>query len=211
MLKSCKYQVRMDYDGFRDLFRAQNGTYVRKAGTLSAVCCLFLAPVLLATATSGWMSSAEVPMMVVVAVIVGLVGVLAVWMVVDPSMMLFSRGAMVRHLFEARGGHFAGRGDASCDYEVSLDKEGFTQRSGSGAFGTPWAQLRSKPLQGSRGTYFAFDDGKNSSVAHNMAGVNYAYRQDSPMRTLFIPQEVVDANQGIVEDVERCIREARAR
>lgn len=203
------YQVQMDYDGFKELFVAQNGRFMRKAGVLSAIICFLVAAGMLAVVSMGEPLGPDGVLYLVV--ILG-AGVVSVKMAIDPSFTLFSRGEMVKHWFAAHGGTgFDRKEDARCRYEVIVGDEGFTERSAAGSFGIPWRGLRPKPYQGERGTYFTVDDGRNSSMAYNMIGVNYAFRKDDPMGVLFIPKEVSDANPGLVGLVGKRIEQARGR
>ena len=97
------------------------------------------------------------------------------------------------------------------DFDVSLEELGFCERSASAVLHTPWFALDARPVVGDRGAYFVLAKGKEASVAYNLIGINWAFRDEDVSGVLFLPNEVIEKNLGLVEGVRSSIRDARAR
>lgn len=202
---STSYQVHMDYEGFRELFLAQQGGYTRKLGVLCAVVCGVLGAFGLAAVAGGRHDMLLSDVVLLACAAFGLL--MAVW----PSAVLSTRGGLVRAWFAERGSmDTQGKITAiSCDYTVELDDRGFTELAGSNTIRTAWYELSDRPRAGERGTYFVRSKGRDDSVLYNLMGINWALRDEAVSGVLFIPNEVTRENEGLVEEVRGRIAAAR--
>ena len=73
----------------------------------------------------------------------------------------------------------------------------------------PWFALHETPIKTTNGIFFAFDDGKNSSLLYNSLGINFAFREDLPGEVLFIPASVLSTNPNLVNEIQNIIKQQR--
>ena len=203
------YSVRMGLDGFRGLFRARQLRYMRK---LFFMCTFFLAPLGALMLVSGL--TAFQPDALLYGALFLAAAVACVLFSRRPPLLLATREPIVRRWFSQHGSRDASRpplSELTASYEVSLDEFGFCERSVSGVLRTLWLALDERPVTGEEGTYFVLAKGKEASVAYNMIGINWAFRDEDVSGVLFLPNEVIEKNLGIVDGVRSSIRDARAR
>lgn len=209
MTESVAYSVCMDLDGFRDLFRAQQLRYMRKLFIGCAVLLGLLGAVLLISGLT-----APQPDALLYALLLMAAAVACALAARRPPVALATRQGPVRRWFSQHGARDAatpGLDNLAANYEVSLDEFGFCERSVSGVLRTLWLALDERPVTGEEGTYFVLAKGKEASVAYNMIGINWAFRDEDVSGVLFLPNEVIEKNLGIVDGVRSSIRDARAR
>lgn len=134
-------------------------------------------------------------------------------MAVKPPALLATRATMVARWFAAHGAAAPADGTIKtlhADYAVSVEPLGFVEQSSAGRIATPWFALRPAGVRRARGVYFPVDDGKESSLAYNMLGVNWALRDESAMHVLFVPNEVLRSVPGVEAYIADSIRRSRA-
>lgn len=201
------YQVHMDYEGFRELFVAQQRRYLMKIGIWCTVFCVPLS--LFAIYITASEFSLEYLGMTVLFVLLAALGIADI---IKPPAMLVTRKPLVYMWFYEHGVPEPDKVEfkqLTADYTVSLGAYGFSEDSAAFSLNTPWLQLREKPVTDARGTYFVVDDGKESSALYNMMGINWALREETVTGVLFIPKAVTDADPGLVEQISGLIAGAR--
>ena len=209
MTESVAYSVRMDLDGFRDLFRAQQLRYMRKLFVGCAVLFGLLGAVMLVSGLT-----APQPDALLYALLLIAAAVASALAARRPPVVLATRQGPVRRWFSQHGASDAATPELdnlAASYEVSLEKFGFCERSVSAVLHTPWFALDERPVAGDKGTYFVLAKGKEASVAYNLIGINWAFRDEDVSGVLYLPNEVIDKNPGLVDDVRSSIHDARAR
>lgn len=209
MTESVTYSVRMDLDGFRDLFRAQQLRYMRKLFIGCAVLLGLLGAVLLISGLT-----APQPDALLYALLLMAAAVACALAARRPPVALATRQGPVRRWFSQHGARDAatpGLDNLAANYEVSLEKFGFCESSVSAVLHTPWFALDERPVVGDKGTYFVLAKGKEASVAYNLIGINWAFRDEDVSGVLYLPKEVIEKNPGLVDSVRSSIRDARAR
>ena len=209
MLEGSAYSVHMDLEGFRDLFCAQQIRYTRKLGILCAVLFGLMTLVsVLACLTAPSFEMAGTALLFVVLLAFG------VMMAVRPPLLLATRAGLVRRWFAQRGAANAGNeplGQLIADYTVTLSAFGFTEASSTATLNVPWFALDARPVSGDNGIYFVLAKGKEASLAYNLMGINWAFRDEDASGVLFLPCEVVEKNPGLVDEVSSAIKGARQR
>ena len=209
MLEGSAYSVHMDLDGFRDLFRAQQIRYTRKLGILCAVLFGLMALVSIFACLSA--PSVEIVGTALLFVVLLAFGVM---MAVRPPLLLATRAGLVRRWFAQRGAANAGNdplGQLVADYTVTLSAFGFTEASSTATLNIPWFALDARPVAGDNGTYFVLAKGKEASLAYNLMGINWAFRDEDASGALFLPREFVEKNPGLVDEVSSAVKGARQR
>ena len=202
------YKVKMDLEGFRDLFGAQNGLYMRKIAVMLLVCDL---PFTLALLWGG-AYTVSLELLASTVMCVALV-VLAILMLVRPAFCMRSRGGDVRGWFMRHGVKYAQMqplDELRARYTVELGPLGVSEDSDLELERTPWFAFREKPVRGRHGTCFVLDTGKQSSLLYNMIGINWAFREEGLDGALFVPDEVIARDPGIVGRISSAISDARA-
>ena len=53
--------------------------------------------------------------------------------------------------------------------------------------------------------------GKEASLAYNLMGINWAFRDEDASGVLFLPRELVEENPGLVDEASSAIKDARRR
>lgn len=209
MSDGVTYSVRMDLAGFRDLFRAQQLRYVKKLFILSAVLFgLIGALTVVATLRVFQLNMLLYGLLFIAIAVACAIGTRR------PPAVLATRQGPVRRWFSQHGCRDASQpplGELTASYEVSLEEFGVCERSASAVLHTPWFALDERPVTGDRGTYFVLTKGKEASVAYNLMGINWAFRDEEVSGVLFLPKEVTEENPGLVDDVRTSIHDARAR
>lgn len=209
MTEGVTYSVRMDLDGFRDLFRAQQLRYMRKLFVGCAVSFGLLGAALLVSGLAALRPDALPYALLLIAAAVACAIAAR-----RPPVALATRQGPVRRWFSQHGARDAAipeLGSLVASYDVSLEELGFCERSASAVLHTPWFALDARPVVGDRGAYFVLAKGKEASVAYNLIGINWAFRDEDVSGVLFLPNEVIEKNLGLVEGVRSSIRDARAR
>lgn len=209
MLEGSAYSVHMDLDAFRDLFRAQQIRYTRKLGILCAALFGLLALVsVFASLTAPSVEMEGTALLFVVLLAFG------VMMAVRPPLLLATRAGLVRRWFAQRGAANAASDPLAqlvADYTVTLSAFGFTEASSTATLNVPWFALDARPVAGDNGTYFVLAKGKEASLAYNLMGINWAFRDEDASGVLFLPREVVEKSPGLVDEVSSAIKGARQR
>lgn len=209
MLEGVSYSVHMDLEGFRDLFRAQQIRYTRKLGILCAVLFGFMT----IASVFACLFAPSVEMVGGTLLFVALL-VFGVVMAVRPPLLLATRAGLVRRWFAQRGAASAGDdqlGQLVADYTVTLSAFGFTEASSTATLNIPWFALDARPVAGDNGTYFVLAKGKEASLAYNLMGINWAFRDEDASGVLFLPRELVEKNPGLVDEASSAIKDARRR
>lgn len=211
------FHVEVDLDWYKDLFRAQNLRYNRKVGIFGLVFFLpFTALGIFITAVnfeSYGLTGALITLMF---------GALSLYEIqlIRGRGILFggSRKLVTAKFFLSYGMELPkepiSREETRCGYDVSAEELGFVEhiRYPSGLDVTvrrPWAFLTGTGSDTPGGYVFAADDGKNSSLARNLVGVNYAFREDLPCYPLAIPRTVVSENPWLVPWVREQVDKQR--
>lgn len=209
MLEGVSYSVHMDLEGFRDLFRAQQIRYTRKLGILCAVLFGFMT----IASVFACLSAPSVEMVGGTLLFVALL-VFGVVMAVRPPLLLATRAGLVRRWFAQRGAASAGDdplAELVADYTVTLSAFGFTETSSTATLNIPWFALDARPVAGDNGIYFVLAKGKEASLAYNLMGINWAFRDEDASGVLFLPNGVVEKNPGLVDEASSAIKGARQR
>lgn len=201
------YEVTVDIQALTDMYRAQNAKYARKLGILIAALCAPFAVI-------GVLAAVMDPEPSYVAVVVVLIAItlLGVGLATGRLVTLAGRRPYVNAWF-ARRSDTDPRGAAAKElgatFRVRLSEWGFEEVSHGGTVTrTPWAFMRPKPTTVPEGVCFTLEDGKRSSLAYNLIGINGALRafDERLDGLLLVPQDVVDANPGLVEDISARVR-----
>ena len=140
--------------------------------------------------------------------------VFGVVMAVRPPLLLATRAGLVRRWFAQRGAASAGDdplAELVADYTVTLSAFGFTETSSTATLNIPWFALDARPVAGDNGTYFVLAKGKEASLAYNLMGINWAFRDEDASGALFLPREFVEKNPGLVDEVSSAVKGARQR
>lgn len=183
MTESVTYSVRMDLDGFRDLFRAQQLRYMRKLFVGCAALFGLLGAALLVSGLT-----APQPGALLYALLLIAAAVACALAARRPPVALATRQGPVRRWFSQHGARDAATPELdnlAASYEVSLEKFGFCERSVSAVLHTPWFALDERPVAGDKGTYFVLAKGKEASVAYNLIGINWAFRDEDVSGVLY--------------------------
>lgn len=202
-----RWDVSMDLDGFRELFLAQQRTYQRKVFLMGAILCGLLTVVAVAMLMDDPGLDSLLYMLFFLALTV-----VFVFLLIKPQAALGSRQGEVRQWFSRHGerdAESAPLGSLNACYSVTLCDLGFTEDSELELTNVPWAALSEKPVRGKRGTYFVVDNGKESSLLHNMIGINWAFRDEGALGVLFVPNDVSAACPGLIQGIEGAIHQAR--
>lgn len=102
--------------------------------------------------------------------------------------------------------------ELSCTYRVTLGEHGFTESMADGSSrNVPWFTLKDKPVSGDDGIYFFRDGGLDDSALYNAIGINWAFRDEGVVGTLFVPSSVAGANANLVRSIRTVIQESRTR
>ena len=201
------YSVRMDLDGFRELFAFGQLRYTRKLGVLLAVVGLGMAAAMLAVLISAF--APEVVGYLTASVALGGLGVA---MAIRPPIRLAGRKSLVLRGFCAHGAAATSGTPLEglvADYQVTLDEHGAMESCPVRVLRTPWMAFEERSHMTARGTYFALRRGKDNSLAYNMLGLNWAFREEDVDGVLFVPAEVMAAHPGLADDLRRRIAAQR--
>ena len=204
------FETTVDLDGFRELFKVQQGPYSRKLGITTAVFCGLLALMgLLLFAVEPSLESFGFFALFAALVVLG------VAMARNPAFLFTWRKPQIYLWFCSRGVEdptAVELSDLKTTYRVVCGEHGFTLESPVGTMNVPWGALAERAWQCPLGVCFRYDDGKNSSVIHNLIGVNYASRkEDGVVYSLLLPTDVLAANPGLQQQVSDHIAESRAK
>ena len=208
MVVPLSYDVHMDSDGFKDLFRASLGRLMRRWLIVALVLLIGFLPIAILMVSMD--PSGSWPL---------LVGDLAlaeccIAFMRRPPVALSTRRSVVDEWFMYHGVRNVSAiplNGLSCSYRVTLGEHGFTESMADGSRNVPWLALTDKPARGDDGIYFFRDGGLNSSALYNLIGINWAFRDEGVVSTLFVPNSVVDANPDLVPSIRTVIRESYAR
>ena len=194
-----RFETTVDLDGFREIFKAQQGAYARKLGIGCAVIgvpCTVLGFAML-------MDEPSLEALGAVAIFL-LVAVLGMVMTVNPAFMLTFRKPVVFQWFYLHGIEDPNEvpfSSLQTSYATTIGAWGFTIDSATAHMNVPWTMLDKKPISTATGTVFRAADGKNSSVVYNMIGINWAFRDESAGTfALLLPKAYLATNPGAVDN-----------
>ena len=184
----CCYMVTVDYARFKELFTAQQTPYLRKLGIACSIAFI-------AFAAFGIMMLANMPSLenLGIAVLFTALAIFGVRMAVKPFVFMGSREGIVRSWFEDHGAAFADCTpveDLTVTYSISLTPLGFIEQTPRGRKAIPWFALSGKCISGKYANYYTAADGKNSSVAYNLLGINWMLRDEHALDVLVVPHDV---------------------
>ncbi|OFK22482.1 hypothetical protein HMPREF2826_01685 [Olsenella sp. HMSC062G07] len=203
------YEAQVDFEGFRELYLAQHGGYLKRLFALAGGLCL-LVSLLCWVIVIGESD----PVAILIALGFTALTIACIAGAVHPMVAFFTRKGVVYDWFASHGRPSPSDTrlqDLRTSYQVSLEDEGFQERATGSSSRIPWFALKPRPIKGRRGTYFARANGKEGSVAYNLIGINWAFRDESVEGVLFVPAAVSAAHPGLVGAIEGKINDGRAR
>lgn len=134
-----------------------------------------------------------------------------------PFTFFFTKASLVKAWFFQHGS--INVSDAyrktTCDYEVCLDERGVDERMLTGAtYRYPWFLFLPDPIKLSYATIFAVEthaDEKDKDMpVRHMVGVKWFFDETTfPAEILFVPNEVIQENPGIISEIKERIIEDR--
>lgn len=191
--RPVRYEAHVDIDGFRELYLARQGRYLRKVGAaiffLFGIAAAVSVALLLEEPSATWLASSAA---LIVVTAFGLVEAVRPFGLVPAG--------VAREWFAEHGASVAQDSpiaDLAARYEVTLEPEGFVEYAGGMRRAVPWAALSGRCKRTARGAYFPVDGGRDDSLAYNMAGVNWTMREGDVAGTLFVPASVLAEHPGI--------------
>lgn len=213
-----RYGVTVTFDWFKKIFATQNRRYNRKVGIL----CLVLFIPMTAVSAASVVTDPEsaglegIGVTVLFAALTVLGGLLAA----NKGIMFSTRkgensGYFARHgMPKPAGGRFTNE-MLRCSFGVSIEQYGYVEdvRFANGlrvVDRKPWLSLTGDGADSEHGYVFAANDGKNSSLAYNMLGINAYLRNGNETDPLVIPRQVEDANPWLVGWVSQAIAQQRS-
>lgn len=211
------YNVHMDYNGLREMVRAQNVRYTRKAGI---ACLVFLLPlycfIYMIVSINGFMT-ALIEEWYFFAMAGGL-SVFPVIMISGKGMTILSTiGPSVRKWFALHGTDTTdqinvktffldtGLKDLRCDYTIHLSDYGFIEESQTARLVQPWFVMDGYCVKRKWGMYFTHDNGREDSVLYNAIGDNALFRETGIDGVLFVPKQILEENPDLKERILECI------
>lgn len=204
------YHVAVDFNHFKKIYLAQNRRYMRKTGIGAAVVGVLL------TAAGIAMVITE-PSGNSLGVLAGgvAIGAFGIAMAVHPFTMFQSRKGEVYKFFAMFGAPVTGQEPLNAlytEFDVILGNLGieFRLRDGS-VHRLPWVALTNPAVAMDCGHVFAGDDGNNSSLLHNMIGINAYLREGMEAVPLVVPSEVERAYPWLLDEISRHIADANAK
>lgn len=206
-MKEINYKAMVDFARFKNLFLAQNKGYYRKIGILCSI--IFIPLTILFVIMFLGNPSSESFLYVLVSLLLAILGLLFIF---KPFVIFYTRKNLVTNWFYSHGledvkGSFT---NYKVEYDVNLSNYGITEKFISGTeVRFPWFVFTGKYVEFPEGVYFCYNDGKNSSVAYNMLGINYALREELNGEVLFVEREVLDKNPNLIEDIKKLIEESK--
>lgn len=198
------YMVAVDYPTFKELFTAQQTPYLRKLGIACSIAFI-------AFAAFGIMMLVNAPSLenLGIALLFTALAIFGVRMAVKPFVFMGSREGIVQSWFEDHGAAFADCTpveDLTVTYSISLTEFGFVEQTPRGRKAIPWFALSGKCISGKRADFYTAADGKNSSVAYNLLGINWMLRDEHALDVLVVPRDV--ATPQLNDALAKIIREA---
>lgn len=206
MTHDITYHVHADYDMFKDVFVAQHTSYLRKVGLAWAVIAGFV----VVLSVFGFFSAPDLSIGLIALAFVVLF-VMGLRMAICPFALVVTRADEVRRWFSFHGARTAGvpLRRLEADYDVVIGDEGFSEKSSAGCVTIPWNRLRGTRVRRPSGDFLPVDDGKQSSLAYNAIGLNWALREEGTAGVLVIPSSVLADNPALAEEVLRRIAVTR--
>lgn len=209
MVTPLSYDVHMDSAGLKDLLRSSVGSLMRRWLVLALVLLIGFLPIAILMAAMDPAGSWLVLVGDVILVVLGIACMRR------PPVMLSTRRPVVDEWLRYHGARdvsAAPLNELSCTYRVTLSEHGFTESMADGSSrNVPWLTLKDKPVHGDDGIYFLRDGGLNGSALYNFIGINWAFRDEGVVGTLFVPTSAVGANPDLVQSIRAAIRESRAK
>ena len=205
-MKEINYEVNVDYNIFKDLFWAQNKKYLKRAGWGVIILFGFF------TISFIFMSVYEpTTKNIIYTLLLVIITAYGIAFVTNPNVALLTRTGYIKKWFKLHGNNTdAIPKNLKTSYQIHLDNLGFTETIGNNYMvKIPWFALHETPIKTTNGIFFAFDDGKNSSLLYNSLGINFAFREDLPGEVLFIPASVLSTNPNLVNEIQKIIKQQR--
>lgn len=208
----------MTFDWFKKMFITQNRRYNRKVGIM---CLVMFVPLTLLCAVFAMSDPAEAgteglgatALFAALAVLGGLLtankGIMFGTRKGDNSKYFATHG-----MPKPAGGRFRNE-QLQCSFGVSIEQYGYVEdvRFANGlriVDKNPWVSLTGYGADSEYGYVFAADDGKNSSLAYNMLGINAYLRSGTEKNPLLIPRQVEDANPWLIGWVSQAVTQQHA-
>ncbi len=207
-----EYTVEMDYEGFRRVFTAISGPYMRKVGVFGLVCVSFWDFVAVGMLLNEHDRAVNgVGKLLLLLVFVVAITVLFAWAVISPTFVLGTRAGLVRGWFAMHGCPDAGLAPLkglSCSYQVQLGDHGYTMRApGADAIRIPWLMFSDKAIRLDDEVILCTRDGEEvSSLMRNFWGIDWMMRKELPAEVLVIPEAVERAHPGLPRMIRDAVR-----
>ncbi|WEV53406.1 hypothetical protein [Bifidobacterium sp. ESL0704] len=214
------FRFVLGYREFKQLFRAENGAYMRKIGLIGTVC-------------AGWFSVAAVftyyiPLFFSLPSSAGiskdefwpvtggfLIGCFFVWCLVRPPFLFVFRSGEARSFFRFHGLRVPGGVDPrglSVSVSTSLCALGGEEVAADGTVvRTPYAFMRRWPVVTRRFVFLPVADWRSDSAVWNMVGVNWAFRPEWDGEGVALPCSGVPGVWRVWWRVHGRVREASGR
>ena len=200
--EASSYMVTVDYQTFKELFTAQQTPYLRKLGIACSI--LFVAFTAFSIMMLLNQPSAET---MGITLLFAILAAFGIKMATRPFVLMETREPLVRAWFEDHGAAFAEctpAKDLTATYSISLTPLGFTEETSKGRNAIPWFALSGTFVSGKRADYFTAADGKNSSIAYNLTGINWMLRDEHVPTILVVPKDMTtpQLKQAVQQAIE---------
>lgn len=209
-MTNIAYHVTVDFDRFKKIYLAQNGRYMRKTGIGAAV----VGVAMTAGGIAMMVDSPDKNSLYVLIVGVALAA-FGIAMAVHPFTSFQSRKGEVYKFFSLFGAPVTGREPLSSlrtDFDVTVGQFGVEFRLQDGStHRMPWIALTVPAVDAGFGRVFAGDDGKNSSLAYNMLGINAYLREGIEAIPLVVPADAEQMHPGLTNGIAQSIEDAQAK
>lgn len=211
------FRFVLGYREFKQLFRAENGAYMRKIGLIGTVCAGWAIP---ASFIGGIVPMFEGEIEWTVSNIAGnfggfLIGCFFVWCLVRPPFLFVFRSGEARSFFRFHGLRVPGGVDPrglSVSVSTSLCALGGEEVAADGTVvRTPYAFMRRWPVVTCRFVFLPVADWRSDSAVWNMVGVNWAFRPEWDGEGVALPRSGVPGVWRVSWWVHGRVREASGR
>ncbi|WEV46259.1 hypothetical protein OZX62_07380 [Bifidobacterium sp. ESL0690] len=211
------FRFVLGYREFKELFRAENGVYMRKIGLIGTVCAGWAIP---ASFIGGIVPMLRGRIEWTVSNVAGnfgafLIGCFFVWCLVRPPFLFVFRSGKARSFFRFHGARVPEGADPrglSVSVSTSLCALGGQEVAADGTLvRTPFAFMRRWPVVSRRFVFLPVADWRSDSAVWNMVGVNWAFRPEWDGEGVALPRSGVRDAWRLLWEVHGRVREASKR
>lgn len=206
-MKEIKFKADINFTKFKKIFKAQNKSYFKKLGIF---CSIFFIPL---SIISAYIFITETTMQFFLYFILFLVlAAYAATLIFNPCIIFVTRRNIVKQWFCLHGSKNLNENYKNyiTVYEITLSQYGVKEMfSNENLIKLPWFMFKNKYVTIDEGIIFPYDDGKNSSLAYNLLGINYLLREENTGETLFIPKEILNQYPNLTNEISKAIDKSK--